>query len=158
MVLEELNVWPNVIPELLGRCSLWLALAVQAEVAGKTTPGKLAAWIIKETDPEARISPKARAKADREIRKRKGIDTPPAAASVTRKSEQETISREESQVEATIARLTDDELKEMAAAVLEKYQGNVAVVNVLTKKPPRECRLMKMEIAAMLTGGNLLRA
>ena len=46
--------------------------------------------------------------------------------------------------------LDDEELSILAKSVLEKYQGNAAVTGVLTRKPPRECRLMKMEIAAML--------
>ena len=43
-----------------------------------------------------------------------------------------------------------DELAILAESVLSKYEGNSAVLQVLTRKPPRECRLMKMEIAAML--------
>ncbi len=48
--------------------------------------------------------------------------------------------------------LDDDELAILAESVLAKYEGNSAVLMVLTRKPPRECRLMKMEIAAMMGG------
>ena len=42
------------------------------------------------------------------------------------------------------------ELAILAESVLAKYEGNSAVLQVLTRKPPRDCRLMKMEIAALL--------
>ena len=46
--------------------------------------------------------------------------------------------------------MDDADLADLAAAVVERYRDNPAVAAVLTRRPPRECRLMKMEIAAML--------
>jgi hypothetical protein len=60
---------------------------------------------------------------------------------------------DERRVEAVIESLDDDELDILAASVLKKYDGNPAVLQVLTRKPPRECRLMKMEVAGMLGRG-----
>ena len=60
------------------------------------------------------------------------------------------VGQEEARIERLISTLDDEELSILAQSVLEKYQGNVAVTRVLTLKPPRQCRLMKMEIAGML--------
>jgi hypothetical protein len=57
---------------------------------------------------------------------------------------------EERRVQHVIDNLDDDELAILAESVLKKYEGNSAVLQVLTRKPPRQCRLMKMEVAAML--------
>lgn len=64
-----------------------------------------------------------------------------------------TVNAEDRQTEQLIAALDDDELELLAVEVLKKYDGNTAVLGVLTRKPPRQCRLMKMEIAAMLGRG-----
>ena len=60
------------------------------------------------------------------------------------------VSAEERQVDRLIDALDDDELALMADEVLRKYEGNVTVLAVLKRKPPRACRLMRMEIAGML--------
>jgi hypothetical protein len=54
------------------------------------------------------------------------------------------------QMERRLGMLDDEELGLLAAEVLRKYEGNPAVLQVLTRRPPRECRLMKMEIGALL--------
>ncbi|QOV89462.1 helix-turn-helix domain-containing protein [Humisphaera borealis] len=64
-----------------------------------------------------------------------------------------TVNAEDRQTEQLIAALDDDELEMLAMEVLKKYDGNTAVLAVLTRKPPRQCRLMKMEIAGMLGRG-----
>lgn len=64
---------------------------------------------------------------------------------------------DERRVEQVIARLDDEELEILAESVLKKYDGNAAVLQVLTRKPPRACRLMKMEIAALLEGAGARR-
>jgi hypothetical protein len=60
------------------------------------------------------------------------------------------VSDEEARVDSLIDSLPDDELHVLAQSVFARYEGNAAVTAVLTKKPIRQCRLMKMEIAAML--------
>ena len=60
------------------------------------------------------------------------------------------LNDEEGRLQQLIDGLDDDELAILAESVLRKYDGNAAVLQVLTRKPPRQCRLMKMEIAAML--------
>ena len=57
---------------------------------------------------------------------------------------------DERRVERLVASLDDEELALLAAGVLRKYDDNPTVRQVLTRRPPRECRLMRMEIAAML--------
>ena len=57
---------------------------------------------------------------------------------------------EETRLQRRLDLLDDDELSLLAAEVLRKYEGNPAVLQVLTRRPPRECRLMKMEIGALL--------
>ena len=57
---------------------------------------------------------------------------------------------EERRAERRLQMLDDDEIELLAAEVLRKYDGNPAVLQVLTRRPPRECRLMKMEINALL--------
>lgn len=63
-----------------------------------------------------------------------------------------TASDADARLETLLASLDDDELQILSESVLRKYEGNVAVSAVLTRKPPRECRLMRMEIAALLEG------
>jgi hypothetical protein len=63
------------------------------------------------------------------------------------------LNDEEGRLQQLIDGLDDDELAILAESVLQKYEGNAAVLQVLTRKPPRECRLMKMEIAGMLVKG-----
>lgn len=90
----------------------------------------------------------ARARAEAKLRQAE-------AERATRESAQRQaaeVTDHERHVEQTIAALDDDELDILAESVLAKYEGNAAVLKVLTRKPPRECRLMKMEIAAMLNG------
>ena len=60
------------------------------------------------------------------------------------------LNDEEGRLQQLIDGLDEEELAILAESVLRKYDGNAAVLQVLTRKPPRECRLMKMEIAAML--------
>jgi hypothetical protein len=60
------------------------------------------------------------------------------------------LNDEEGRLQQLIDGLDDDELAILAELVLRKYEGNAAVLQVLTRKPPRDCRLMKMEIAGML--------
>ena len=57
---------------------------------------------------------------------------------------------EERRAERRLDVLDDEEIELLAAEVLRKYDGNPAVLQVLTRRPPRECRLMKMEINALL--------
>ncbi len=57
---------------------------------------------------------------------------------------------EETRLDRLILSLDDEELAILGESVLKKYAGNSAVLQVLTRRPPRQCRLMKMEIAAML--------
>jgi hypothetical protein len=66
--------------------------------------------------------------------------------------QQATTGDEESRLDRLILSLDDEELAILGESVLKKYQGNSAVLQVLTRRPPRQCRLMKMEIAAMLGG------
>jgi hypothetical protein len=98
-------------------------------------------WETPKAVIDARTRAEARARAEEAERQ--------AKASAQREIAQ--VGAEENRIERRIASLDDDELSILAEAVLDKYQGNAAVIGVLTRKPPRECRLMKMEIAAMLS-------
>ena len=95
--------------------------------------------------PKAVVDARARAEA------RGRAEAAERQAKVSAQREHADIGQEEARVERLIAALEDDEIAILAHAVLEKYQGNTAVTGVLTRKPPRECRLMKMEIAGMLS-------
>lgn len=96
--------------------------------------------------PRAVVDARARAEAAERSR---------AAQEQQRHAEQSraaVVTAEDQQTEHLIAALDDDELEILALEVLKKYDGNTAVLGVLTRKPPRQCRLMKMEIAGMLRG------
>lgn len=88
----------------------------------------------------------ARAKAEARLKAEEGDRQARAAAA----RQEAQVGQEESQIDHLIASLDEEELALLAQSVLAKYQGNAAVTSVLTRKPPRESRLMKMEIAAML--------
>lgn len=90
----------------------------------------------------------ARARAEAKLRQEE-VDR---AARADRLRQTSAADEQERAVEQTIAALDDEELDILAESVRRKYEGNAAVLLVLTRKPPRECRLMKMEIAAMLSG------
>jgi hypothetical protein len=97
-------------------------------------------WQTPKAVIDARTRAEARAKAEEADRQ--------ARASAHREVAQ--VSDEEARVDRLIASLDDEELLIFSQTVLEKYQGNTAVIGVLTRKPARQCRLMKMEIAAIL--------
>jgi hypothetical protein len=60
------------------------------------------------------------------------------------------VDADQRRVDQLVDALDDDELDLLAVEVLKKYDGNSAVLSVLTRKPPRQCRLMRMEVAAMI--------
>ena len=60
------------------------------------------------------------------------------------------VDAEQRKLDQLVDALDDDELELLAVEVLKKYDGNTAVLAVLTRKPARQCRLMKMEIAGLL--------
>jgi hypothetical protein len=90
----------------------------------------------------------ARARAEARLRAEAAERLARAAAV----QQQASVQDDEARVERLIASLDDDELQILAQSVLAKYDGNAAVTAVLTRKPARQCRLMKMEVAAMLGG------
>lgn len=97
-------------------------------------------WQTPRAVVDARNKAEARAKAElAEQQARK-----------TRAAEVAGVNADQRQTDQLIDALDDDELDLLAVEVLKKYDGNTAVLSVLTRKPPRDCRLMKMEIAAML--------
>jgi hypothetical protein len=100
-------------------------------------------WQTPHAVTEARARAEARLRAEAAERETR-------AAAVRQQAQ---VGDEESRIERLVASLDDEELAILAQSVLEKYEGNAAVTAVLTRKPTRECRLMKMEIAAMLAGG-----
>jgi hypothetical protein len=61
------------------------------------------------------------------------------------------VDADQRRIDQVVDALDDDELGLLADEVLKKYDGNTAVLAVLTRKPARQCRLMRMEVAAMLT-------
>lgn len=97
-------------------------------------------WQTPRAVVEARAKAEARARAE----------------AVQSQSRQQQVSQvadvdaEQRKIDQLIDALDDDELELLAREVLKKYDGNPAVLAVLTRKPPRACRLMKMEVAAML--------
>ena len=98
--------------------------------------------------PRAVLDRRERAEADRrraatEERSRRRAESERASAEAVALAD-------EARVESAVASLDDDELAELAAAVVDRHRDNPAVVAVLTRRPPRQCRLMKMEVAAML--------
>ena len=60
------------------------------------------------------------------------------------------VDAEQRKLDQLVDALDDNELELLAVEVLKKYDGNTAVLAVLTRKPARQCRLMKMEIAGLL--------
>lgn len=104
------------------------------------------ALIRKWPTPKAVIDARARAEAN--LKRLEAEKQSRAAA----EQQAVQVQGQDQLVEQKIAALDDDELAILAESVLKKYEGNAAVLNVLTRKPPRACRLMKMEIAAMLGG------
>ncbi|MDB5297190.1 MAG: hypothetical protein JWO31_3173 [Phycisphaerales bacterium] len=88
----------------------------------------------------------ARAKADARAR----AEAASAVARQSAASQAAGVNAEQQHLDRLVDALDDDELDLLAAEVLKKYDGNSAVLAVLTRKPPRQCRLMKMEVAALL--------
>ncbi len=91
----------------------------------------------------------ARAKAEARLK----AEAAESQARANAQREVAQVSNEEARIDRLIASLDDDDLTFLARNIIEKYQGNAAVTAILTRKPPRECRLMKMEIAAMMDQG-----
>jgi hypothetical protein len=97
-------------------------------------------WQTPQSVIDARAKAETRARAEAAIERTRRAETTQVAA----------VDADQRRVEQLIDALDDDELELLAHEVLKKYDGNSAVLSVLTRKPARECRLMKMEIAAML--------
>ena len=53
--------------------------------------------------------------------------------------------------DAAVDALEPDEFDALVAAVHARHADNPAVLNILRRKPPRESRLMRAEVAAMLS-------
>jgi hypothetical protein len=97
-------------------------------------------WQTPQSVIDARSKAEARARAE-------------AAADSARQAERvgvANVDAEQRKVDQLIDALDDDELEMLAMEILKKYDGNTAVLSVLTRKPARQCRLMKMEIAALM--------
>lgn len=98
-------------------------------------------WPVPKVVLTARAQAAARAKQEE-------ADT---RARESRREQSRTAAADESRAEQLIEALDDEELSILAESIIQKYEGNPAVLQILTRKPPRECRLMRMEIAAMMS-------
>lgn len=96
--------------------------------------------------PKAVLSERAKREGE------KLADTRRASARHAEVTQKAAADQDEALADRAIARLDDEELEMLARSIFKKYEGNAAVTAVLRRKPPRECRLMRMEIAAMLNG------
>ncbi|HEX8911729.1 MAG TPA: hypothetical protein VF796_05175 [Humisphaera sp.] len=97
-------------------------------------------WQTPRAVVEARAKAEARARAEAVTHQVRRQESTQAAD----------VDAEQRQIDQLIGALDDDELELLAREVLKKYDGNPAVLGVLTRKPPRDCRLMKMEVANLL--------
>jgi hypothetical protein len=153
VLLEEKGVEPPVARQLAQAYPYDRVVDVIAAMEYRRARGKcdnpggfIRDALIKQWQtPKAVVDARARAEA------RTRAEAAERQARASSQREQADVGQEEQRVERLIASLDDDELALLAGAVLEKYRGNTAVTSVLTRKPARQCRLMKMEIAAMLS-------
>lgn len=151
-LLEEKGVEAAVARELAGAYPYERVVDVVAAMEWRKARGKCdnPGGFIREALVNQWQTPKAvldaRSRAEARIR----TDAAERQGKAIAQREQSQVNEEETQIERRIASLDDDDLKVLAESVLEKYRGNAAVTSVLTRKPPRDCRLMKMEIAAIL--------
>jgi hypothetical protein len=155
VLLEEKGVEPTASAQLAATYPYQRIVDVIATMEWRKARGKcenpggfirdalVKQWQTPHAVTEARARAEARLRAEAAERETR-------AAAVRQQAQ---VGDEESRIERLVASLDDEELAILAQSVLEKYEGNAAVTAVLTRKPTRECRLMKMEIAAMLAGG-----
>jgi hypothetical protein len=99
-------------------------------------------WQTPKAVTDARARAQARIKSEARLREHREIEGQRAAA----------VDQEQSRIDRLVDSMDDDELGILAEAVLAKYRDNPAVTRVLTRTLPRNCRLMRMEIAAQLGG------
>ncbi|HZL37592.1 MAG TPA: hypothetical protein VFC78_19900, partial [Tepidisphaeraceae bacterium] len=151
-LLEEKGVEPVVARQLAANYSFERVVDVVAAMECRLSRGKcdnpggfIRDALVKQWQTPRAVT-NARAKAETLLRAQAAQQESRAAA----RREQDQVTSEEARIDRLIAALDDDELTILARSVLKKYEGNAAVTAVLTRKPPRTCRLMKMEIAAML--------
>jgi hypothetical protein len=153
--LEEKGVEPGVSRQLADAYPYERIIDVIATMEYRKARGKCAnpggfirEALVKQWQTPSAVTD-ARARAEAKLREQAAQRASRAAAD----QQAAQVEEGERQVERTIAALDDDELEILAQSVLDKYEGNAAVLSVLTRRPPRECRLMKMEVAALLSGG-----
>lgn len=104
-------------------------------------------WQTPQAVVDARSKAEAKARAEEAERRNREM---------SRRSEStqaQAVDADQRRVDQLVDALDDDELELLAVEVLKKYDGNSAVLSVLTRKPARQCRLMRMEVAAMLSRG-----
>ena len=115
----------------LGRCENPAGYVVQALAKGWAVPAAVANAKSRAAADAARAELAAR---ERESAKRRDA----------------ALAAESARVDAALDGLDDAAVSRLAAAVLDRYADNAAVRQVLLRKPPRESRLMRAEIACLL--------
>ena len=154
VLLEEKGVEPAAARELAQVYPFERVVDVVATMEYRKAHGKCdnPGGFIREALVKQWQTPRAVTDARRQAEARLREQATERAAREARLAEGARANDDEQRVGRLIDGLDDDELSILAGSVVRKYEGNAAVLQVLTRKPPRQCRLMKMEIARLLQG------
>jgi len=155
-LLEEKGVSPDVARELASAYPYERVVDVVATMEYRKARGRcdnpggfLREALVKQWQtPKAVVD--ARRRAEAKFKQQAADEQARRTRAEEQARQQANAGDEESRLDRLIHSLDDEELTILGESVLKKYEGNTAVLQVLTRRPPRQCRLMKMEIAAML--------
>ncbi|HEX8916841.1 MAG TPA: hypothetical protein VF796_31110 [Humisphaera sp.] len=146
-LLVERGVDPAAAGRLAGQYDAERVRDVCAAVALKRpAPDNPGGWVVRCLQKNWQVSERVRL-----VRRQVEAGAARSAADRADRLREVSAARtDEDRIERVVADLDDETLAALAEAVLDKYDGNAAVLRILRGKPPRECRLMKMEVAALL--------
>jgi hypothetical protein len=155
-LLEEKGVSPEVARQLASAYPYERVVDVVATMEYRKARGRCdnPGGFLREALIKQWQTPKpvvdARRRAEAKLKQQAADEQARRARAEEQARQQANAGDEESRLDRLILSLDDEELAILGESVLKKYEGNTAVLQVLTRRPPRQCRLMKMEIAAML--------
>lgn len=155
-LLEEKGVSPDVARQLASEYPYERVVDVVATMEYRKARGRcdnpggfLREALVKQWQtPKAVVD--ARRRAEAKLKQQAADEQARRQRAEEQARQQANAGDEETRLDRLILSLDDEELSILGESVLKKYEGNTAVLQVLTRRPPRQCRLMKMEIAALL--------
>ncbi len=155
-LLEEKGVSPDVARQLASAYPYERVVDVVATMEYRKARGRcdnpggfLREALIKQWQTPTAVV-EARRRAEAKLKQQAADEQARRERAQEQARQQATTGDEDTRLDRLIHSLDDEELAILGESVLKKYEGNSAVLQVLTRRPPRQCRLMKMEIAALL--------